>query len=69
MIEKLRQALGQRKETGFISIQKPENNIIDFKEAMIFAFLGVLRLRNEINCLSSVTGAERDNTGGCVYTL
>jgi len=45
----------------------PENEIIDFKEALIFAFLGVLANRHEINCLSAVTGASRDNTGGTIY--
>jgi anhydro-N-acetylmuramic acid kinase len=44
----------------------PDNNIIDFKEALIFAFLGLLRYRNKINCLSSVTGAKRDNSGGVI---
>ncbi|MDR0755185.1 MAG: anhydro-N-acetylmuramic acid kinase [Prevotellaceae bacterium] len=45
----------------------PDSQTIDFKEAIIFAFLGVLRMRGEINCLSAVTGAKIDNCGGCIY--
>ena len=55
-----------RKKTN-AEIIIPDKFTIEFKEALIFAFLGVLRLRNEVNCLSSVTGASRDNTGGAIY--
>ena len=42
----------------------PEQELINFKEAIVFAFLGVLRMRNEVNCLSSATGAKQDCSGG-----
>jgi anhydro-N-acetylmuramic acid kinase len=45
----------------------PDDKTIQFKEALIFGFLGVLRLRNEINVLSSVTGATRNHSSGVVY--
>ena len=45
----------------------PDALIVDYKEALIFAFLGLLRLNGEINCLRSVTGAREDSCGGCVF--
>lgn len=45
----------------------PSSLIIDFKEAIIFAFLGVLRLREEANCIKSVTGANHNHSGGVIY--
>lgn len=47
----------------------PEEEIVNYKEAIVFAFLGVLRLRGEVNALSSVTGASRDSCGGVVVGL
>ena len=48
-------------------IELPKAELIDFKEALIFAFLGLLRFGNQINCLSSVTGAKRDHSSGKVF--
>lgn len=45
----------------------PEREIVDFKEALIFGLLGVLKLRNEPNCLNSVTGASHDHSSGKIY--
>lgn len=45
----------------------PSEKIINYKEALIFALLAVLRVNNQPNCLSSVTGASRDNIGGALF--
>ncbi len=45
----------------------PDNTTVEYKEALVFAFLGLLRMNNEINCLSSVTGASRDHSSGAIY--
>jgi anhydro-N-acetylmuramic acid kinase len=41
-----------------------DENMINFKEALIFAFMGVLRLRNEINVLCSATGSSENHCSG-----
>ncbi|CAN5785343.1 anhydro-N-acetylmuramic acid kinase [soil metagenome] len=55
------------KEKCKAEIILPERETIDFKEALIFAFLGLLRWQNKINTLSSVTGARQDSSGGTIY--
>lgn len=48
-------------------ITVPTVEIVDFKEALIFGFLGVLRWKNEINVWASVTGAKRNHCAGSIH--
>lgn len=45
----------------------PDAALIEFKEAVIFGFLGVLRMRNENNVLASVTGASKNHSSGVIF--
>ena len=44
----------------------PDPLIVNYKEALVFALLGYLRLSGRVNILSSVTGARTDSIGGSV---
>jgi anhydro-N-acetylmuramic acid kinase len=50
-----------------VTLEIPNAILLEFKEALVFGLLGVLRLRGEVNCLASVTGASRDHCGGVVF--
>lgn len=50
-----------------IKIIIPHSTLLEYKEALIFALLGVLKLRNEVNALASVTGAKNDHSSGIIY--
>lgn len=63
LIKRLKEIL----ESLNISVVIPEKNMVDFKEAIIMAFIGVLRWREENNILASVTGAARNSIGGTVW--
>lgn len=52
---------------GKVELIIPQPELVEYKEALIFALLGVLRLRNENNCLASVTGASKDHSSGDIY--
>jgi len=52
-----------------ITIVAPDEEIVKYKEALVFAFLGVLRYKGENNCLGSVTGASQNNKGGTIYLI
>tara|TARA_R110000868_G_scaffold136879_3_gene350106 strand:+ start:22021 stop:23127 length:1107 start_codon:yes stop_codon:yes gene_type:complete len=62
LMDCLQEKLGA--ETKVVS---PSKTLIEFKEALVFALMGVLRVEQRNNCLSSVTGAKRDSFGGVVY--
>ena len=49
------------------TLKVPEPEVVDYKEALIFAFLGVLYMTDTPSCLSSVTGAAKDNIGGMLF--
>jgi anhydro-N-acetylmuramic acid kinase len=60
LVERLRSLVSSR-------IILPEEQIVLFKEALVFAFLGLLRSIGEINCLASVTGGRRDLSAGTIH--
>jgi anhydro-N-acetylmuramic acid kinase len=47
-----------------ITFMIPDDEVVKFKEAIVFGFLGVLRVRGEVNCLKSVTRATKDSSSG-----
>jgi len=63
LVQKLREQLQQIN----VEVVVPDENLVKYKEAMIMAFMGVLRWRQEYNVLSSVTGAARDSIGGALW--
>lgn len=60
LVERLRSRLG-------LEVVVPDKALVDYKEALIMALIGVLRWREENNVLASVTGASRDSIGGAVW--
>jgi anhydro-N-acetylmuramic acid kinase len=65
LIQRLRDKL---KPTG-IELVIPPENIVDFKEALVIALMGVLRWREDINVMHSVTGASKDSINGAVWSV
>lgn len=55
------------KANSKLEIIIPPRKIVEYKEAMVMAFMGVLRLRNEINCFASATGASKNTICGAVF--
>lgn len=57
----------QQKSGARVEWIVPDPELVGFKEALVFALLGALRLEGETNVLASVTGASRDSCSGVVY--
>ncbi len=63
LVERIRQTL-----RGYaIRVAVPDLQLLNYKEALIMALLGVLRWREEATVLGSVTGARRNSIGGAVW--
>ncbi len=62
LIETLQEKLGE-----IARVVGTEKKLIEFKEALVFALMGALRLENKINVLSSVTGAKTDSSSGIIF--
>ena len=58
------ETLNHDSKTNFIV---PDKTIINYKESLIFALLGYLKVNNKVNCLSSVTGASNDHSSGDIH--
>jgi anhydro-N-acetylmuramic acid kinase len=63
LVEKLKEKLAELN----IEVQIPKKEIIDFKEAMLVALLGLLRLEAVPNSIPGVTGAKKATVNGGVY--
>lgn len=50
-----------------VSVVNAEDEIINYKEAVLIGLMGYLRLRRAFNSLKVVTGASRNTVGGCIY--
>ncbi len=62
----LMKRIRQRSKTSFVI---PSPDLINYKEALVFALLGLLKTKGEINCLSSVTGGASDLSTGNIHRI
>jgi anhydro-N-acetylmuramic acid kinase len=50
-----------------IEVVLPDETTLQYKEALVMGLIGILRWREEVNVLSSVTGASRSSVGGALW--
>ncbi len=63
----LMRCLRDELEPRRVIVEKPDDNLVNYKEAMIMGLLGILRWREDVTALASVTGASRDSVGGALW--
>jgi anhydro-N-acetylmuramic acid kinase len=63
LVERIKAVLGEMQVEAVL----PEKNILEYKEALIMALIGLLRWREENNTFAAYTGASRDGIGGAVW--
>jgi anhydro-N-acetylmuramic acid kinase len=63
LMERLRAHL----EPMRVIAERPDAKLVNYKEALIMGLLGVLRWREDLTTLASVTGASRDSIGGALW--
>ena len=56
-----------KKLEGKATVIVPDQTLVDYKEALVFGLMGVLRMEKQNNVLASVTGASHDSVSGVVY--
>ena len=57
----------QKKLEPSIKVVVPGDKLIDYKEALVFAMMGVLKIEDQTNVLASVTGGKSDLISGLVF--
>ncbi len=65
MVNVIEQALTPYNVDVFV----PRPDVIKYKEAIVMALIGTLRWREDVNVLSSVTGAVKDSCGGALWVV
>ena len=61
--------IARMRELSACRLVIPDAEIVEYKEALIFAFLGVLYMLDRPSCLRSATGARQDNIGGMLFKV
>lgn len=59
--------ISEFKKNAIVNIAEVPTTIVDFKEALIFALLGFLKIEGKVNCLQSVTGASKNHSAGVIF--